>query len=242
MKENPITGGASGPGYVSFRSEKWVSTAWYDDADGSISVEVEPHSAFVNFLYRLRQYPIPRLAFLFLNAMSALGKRGVLIIGCLSATMFFFGETSYASSMSKIGFVLLLGIGLWHVRFRAAPWHAAEHMAFNALERGHGVAVSEIANESRLQKECGGRFAVPILSASIFSYGISNLTGINQTIALFAMVEAVLWLDHFGWLEKVPFILSLSFFLQKWVTTSAPSKKHLQTAHDALAGLLAKYS
>lgn len=120
------------------------------------------------------------------------------------------------------------------VRFSpAAGYHAAEHMAINALYSGQPLTRTLVANQSRVDENCGTANVLSILGLGLLLY-----------------LGCLLWLWTGPWLTLLMMGLSLlllyryftplNFWFQEHVYTVPPNPNQLECAFQSVCDLAAR--
>lgn len=240
-----IIGGMSLPRRIMLASETHVAVArlrYADDANGDfIDCDVMRRLRLPAGIERLNRLPLPMTIRLLLQLGLNMRPRKLLALSAaMAAYWYFIGQTGAEAQWTFTG-ALAVALAVFIAKTR--PWHAAEHKAVEALKAG-GTAPTmlDLMNASRVSPRCGGRLALPfILFYSSAAAGLAMLDVdpvMTDVLASIIVIECVLWIDKvFGW-WNVPGFRRASVLIQRYLTTSEPSERHLATAKCALDALI----
>jgi uncharacterized protein YqhQ len=130
---------------------------------------------------------------------------------------------------------------------RVFQYHAAEHMAINALEAGDELTPEHVARHSRIHVRCGTAFLLWVMVVSIFVYLIVGKPDHWYWLVLsrFAMLlpiagiayEVIRLAGRYGSNPIVRAALAPGLWLQR-LTTRPPSLDQLEVSIDALRVVL----
>jgi uncharacterized protein YqhQ len=130
---------------------------------------------------------------------------------------------------------------------RVFEYHAAEHMAINALEAGDELTPESVARHSRIHLRCGTAFLLWVMVVSIFVYLVIGKPDHWYWLVLsrFAMLLPIAGLAYevirlAGRYGSNPFVraaLAPGLWLQR-LTTRPPSLDQLEVSIDALRVVL----
>lgn len=138
-------------------------------------------------------------------------------------------------------FALMITAGmiflLYEIIFGATgKFHAAEHMAANAFDRGWKLNVLNVQQQSRVHPQCGTNLAVFIVLVMILISPI-QIWLIAKIIIAWSIGMEIFMVDHkfFNILLK-PFYW-LGALAQRWLFTSKPQTIHIEVAISCLKHL-----
>jgi CBS domain-containing protein len=123
--------------------------------------------------------------------------------------------------------VVPLQLAIMLLLIRLSPissYHAAEHQVVHAIEMGEPLTPETVAKLPRAHPRCGTNL---MAAAVIFMAIVTSLGG--DMGVLVALVVVVL-----GWRR-------IGYYLQQYVTTKPPGRKHIENAISAAEELLEKY-
>lgn len=126
---------------------------------------------------------------------------------------------------------------LYEIIFGATgKFHAAEHMAANAFDRGWKLNMPNVQQQSRVHPQCGTNLAVFIVLVMILISPI-HIWLIAKIIIAWSVGMEIFMVDHkfFNILLK-PFYW-LGALAQRWLFTSKPQTIHIQVAIACLKRL-----
>lgn len=245
MVEDKIAkiGGKSVPGQIEIHSDRFSATASYKEEKDEYWVETQVDvlvECEVNRIDRLHRYPLP-LIILYLLRTWKKDKSFVLSIALSFAPATIVG--AIARLLPNFGFLESIFYLVWMVLAvvamrQAATWHAAEHMAINAYWETGTCDLEMIRRNNRVSDRCGTRWLVAILLILLFSLALRFFLRVPFVVLVVISIELGLWVEKlYGW-HKVPGILPVSRFLQKYFTTAEPGEEELETAQAALEELI----
>lgn len=231
-----LIGGMSGRGRISFLTRRWTAHASID-SNGIITTQVVKNVFHKTAQWERYTPQIFRLL-LFLFRSSTTQAKIILALALFALSLVLRRVEGVLGSTPTVGiamsgFVLILGLLL--VRSLIAPWHAAEHMGIDSMEKGGTLSVDRLSLASRIHHQCGGRLLTPFF-LSVIAPILFFPKGWGIPI-MFLLIEATLWVDElWGW-DTIPIASHASVLLQQYVTTSPPTKRHLEVAFAALKAL-----
>ncbi|HOX30404.1 MAG TPA: DUF1385 domain-containing protein [Candidatus Paceibacterota bacterium] len=249
-----IIGGKSLPRSISVVSDRFTSTA-ICGPDKKIVCRVKKLPGLTKYVLGPRKYPIPKTLKLFLFLVSNFGIKDLffflLLFGAILSVIEILGlavpggtatvvENFWildVTSLALIGVVIKRSIG---------RWHGAEHMAIAAYVSAGKIDIETIKAQNRIDPHCGGRIAIGFMIAQLvpdlfFKFPVMDFLPLASffPIALqLLLMEAVLQIDAHKGLDKLPITSQLAYLLQRHVTTSVPGEIELETARQAVLGLI----
>lgn len=128
-----------------------------------------------------------------------------------------------------------LAIPLFLVLLRAMPlsqYHAAEHQAVHAIERGEPLRIEVLRRMPRVHPRCGTN----ILAGGMVFTGVSQAAGLLGPLGLDATSASIV-----GALTAFFTWRSLGAALQQWFTTRPAADKHLQSGIAAAEELETRF-
>jgi uncharacterized protein YqhQ len=129
---------------------------------------------------------------------------------------------------------------------RVFQYHAAEHMAINALEAGDDLTVENVRRHSRIHVRCGTAFLLWVMLVSIVVFLFVTPDGwiplLVSRLALLPLIagiayEVIRFAGRFGTNPIVHAVLAPGLWLQR-LTTRPPSDDQLEVSIDALRHVL----
>ncbi|AIQ45046.1 hypothetical protein R70723_03345 [Paenibacillus sp. FSL R7-0273] len=242
---------------VMFVSNHYMVTATLN-AEGSIDFEDKILHEFTtdegSGVYRGMGRKLAGLPFI--RGVVELGKRSVdgKVITVMNGVILLFGifslflpssstENSTSDGWAWLLFLIALIITagmivlLYEIIFGpAGKFHAAEHMAANAYDRGWKLNVPNVQQQSRVHPQCGTNLAVFIVLVMILISPI-QIWFIAKIIIGWSVGMEIFMVDHkfFNILLK-PFYW-LGALAQRWLFTSKPQTEHIEVAIACLKHL-----
>ncbi|MBV9159322.1 MAG: DUF1385 domain-containing protein [Candidatus Kaiserbacteria bacterium] len=246
-----ILGGGALRKSVFFYTSEFTATARLK-RDGIIESDVQPRNALQRFFAKLPYLPPKSIIFtlLLISGMKRRAKiRFALIFAGVAFVVIMLLEQYIASGNEKEKVEMidrtlaasrpLIVIGaLILYRTLVAGFHAAEHMAINAYRRFGREALDHVAEASRIDKHCMGRFIAPAITIGIALFLARPWLGRALPYVSFALAESVFWIDTLIGLERIRITRAASVFLQRYLTTRPPTKLELAVGREALRRLL----
>jgi uncharacterized protein YqhQ len=141
----------------------------------------------------------------------------------------------------------LAGLGLVPDLKRVFQYHAAEHMAINALEDGAELTPESVARYSRIHVRCGTAFLLWVMLVSILVFLVITPSHwywlVVSRIALLPLIagiayEVIRLAGRFGTNPAVRVVLAPGLWLQR-LTTRVPTADQLEVSIAALREVLA---
>lgn len=129
---------------------------------------------------------------------------------------------------------------------RVFQYHAAEHMAINALEAGDELTPESVARHSRIHLRCGTAFLLWVMLVAILVFLVITPHGIVGFIASRVLLlpviaglayEVIRFAGKYGTNPVVRVILAPGLWLQR-LTTRVPTRDQLEVSIDALKEVL----
>jgi len=129
---------------------------------------------------------------------------------------------------------------------RVFQYHAAEHMAINALEAGDELTPEAVARHSRIHVRCGTAFLLWVMVVAIFVFAFVGQPNIYWFIASRILLvpviagiayEIIRLAGRFGANPFVRAVLAPGLWLQR-LTTRPPTADQLEVSIDALKEVL----
>jgi uncharacterized protein YqhQ len=129
---------------------------------------------------------------------------------------------------------------------RVFQYHAAEHMAINALEAGDELTVENVRRHSRIHVRCGTAFLLWVMLVSIVVFLFVTPDGwiplLVSRLALLPVIagiayEVIRFAGRFGANPAVRAVLAPGLWLQR-LTTRPPTDDQLEVSIDALRHVL----
>lgn len=252
-----IIGGKSLPRSISVVSDRFVSTAVCGE-DGKIVCRVKNLPRAAKYVLGSRKYPIPKTVKLFVFMISDFGIRDLIsflllfgvILGIIEGLGLLVpgGTATVVENSWMLDVMLFAFIGI-SIKRLIGRWHGAEHMAIAAYMTAGKTDMETIKVQNRIDPHCGGRIVVGFMIAQLLPDLLFKLPalkilplGMLLPIAVqFLLIEAVLQIDAHKGLDKLPVTSQLSYWLQKYITTAVPGERELETARQAVLGLIRKH-
>lgn len=150
---------------------------------------------------------------------------------------------SFAVVLQKTGTVAVsVAIGMALIRAYVSKWHAAEHMVAAAYGKDESLQFDAVSTQSTIQSSCGGRFILPLIGIMVAQSIMTEFHSLLGLATLAVGIEVMLQIDGLKQFYTWPILRWSSINLQRWVTTSAPEKRHLETGIAAMKALLAAHA
>lgn len=245
-----IMGGSSWRGGITIASEEFVSSARCkinkDTGEATFTCEVKETPKTVQTLRKLRKWPIPRVIYILMFFWVNSKVAPKIFLGLMALSYILPTPRTSLYVPWLVAFVILFvpfaGF-LWLLKKYIATWHAAEHMAIACFDKQRSYDFARISMEAPIHQKCGGRFAFPMIIASVACLCLVafNLTGLSMKILNLISLEIILWIDTLVGYDKIPGFSHVSVWLQKWVTTKKPGQNELRTASLAVERLVAAH-
>lgn len=236
-----IIGGDSSPRRIAIRSKRFSATA-RASRDGSITCDVQPVPALLQFIVAHPRLPIPRL-FIMMVFMLSNPREVLRQMIVTSAIRFLVLKPLFDKFLPDEDnavwqkFIAAVVGGVWKIS-RTARWHGAEHMAISAYSDSGSTDLEVIRRESPVNDLCGGRVALPTIGVAALASRAAK-TDNARLAAQLVSLEAMLWLDKCWGLHRIPGLAQTSRLLQRYATTRQPSELELLTAQRAIQELVA---
>ncbi len=140
----------------------------------------------------------------------------------------------------------LAGLGLVPDLKRVFQYHAAEHMAINALEDGADLTPDVVARYSRIHVRCGTAFLLWVMLVSIVVFLVITPSHwywlVVSRVVLLPVIagiayEVIRLAGRFGTNPAVRVVLAPGLWLQR-LTTRVPTADQLEVSIDALREVL----
>lgn len=242
---------------VMFVSDNYMVTATLN-FDGSIELEDELlHKSISeedsNFYRKVGRKLV---GFPFIRGVTELAKKSVEgkftatlngVILLLGVSNLFLPSSSTGSSSAEIWTWILIPLVLMVVASvifllfelifgPTGKFHAAEHMAANAFDRGYELNVPNVQQQSRVHAQCGTNLTVFIFLVIFLLYPI-KLWFIAKMMIAWSIGMEIFLIDH-----KLFNILLRPFYwvggmAQKWLFTTKPRTEHIEVAIACLKHL-----
>lgn len=238
---------------VSLQSDEFISVARCKN--GEITCETKRLSKLSRFLCRNKFFPIPRTLTMVLPVVERmmLTTRGRILFALYVLFLVWNKIQVYAAPaetqpvptpgfyewmVAGIVFLITIVIFLFLRKRRIGPWRGAGHMVISAYERSGSIKMEEIKKENTIYHKSNSRLILPTFVGTLIILFIANNFAVNKTIISFVIMECVLWIDCLMNWGKIPVVSHFSHFFQRFVTTSEPGVKELETAQRAMKELL----
>lgn len=256
-----FVGGRAHRNGVSFSSNTYTVSA-FRDKNKNIQTKIikKPwrKSRLVDWLFKT---PFIRGIALYIEIIVSIWKLLVIVMGSFMTIYYgmalFMSEAAYEQTTNRID-AFLIGSNIYlkafificfAILFKKSPlahYHGAEHKTFHAWKKKRELSIENVREENRVSLNCGTNLAVFIVGVYVLLIACSALIGISNTfVCLFVSLSVGFELFLLPWHSRSsgvlyfllrPFYL-ISHCLQKFVFTSEPGAKEIETAIVALQTL-----
>ncbi len=231
---------------IDFFGPNYSSAAERRDSD--IYVWIDPSNLWSppGVLARVAEWPVFRSVFFWFRIF-------VVLLGSVRALVFFvvsmaliwglimaldFGATSTEGPLGYVlaffaAFPILPVLLPFFVAMKCTPigrYHGAEHKAVAAYEKYGYVTLENAQSMSRLHPRCGTNIFIYIILVSLADPFIDW--------APYAVLQFIILTEAYFILGKTRISIAVGNFMQKYLTTSEPSRKELEVAVESLKELL----
>jgi len=246
MDKVKISGGRSFKDGVAFATNRCIATAKLNEQGIVCDVRRLPDSVRNWQTFHAKCKVMPRILVVLASAWIGTDKlrNKMLLVGILSGICYAlsFHVTSLLFAGMTAG-ILIAGLTtpLVALHAKVAPYHAAEHKAFNAYEAFGSTELEVIQEQSRYHDICGTSVIAPMFLAFTAAPFLAFCSHMNFVISLALLMEAVLWVDKLAGWHMIPIFRELNKWLQLNFTTSEPNAKQLEVAKTALDAAIATH-
>jgi len=232
-----IVGGMSGYRWVSIMSDRFVATATCAKDTQEITWRVTEQRSQLGIIHHRKWWFVPQVArkAMFIWIQMGWLHRALTLwgLGLIMIAMQIGGIDLSHPIESTIGIVLSGGLVWWFV----ASWHAAEHQAITAADKGQ-YDLAAIARAPRITTRCGSRWFVPLVLVTFGAPMLAHSVGWPIVLTWLALIELVFQIDYWwGW-QRVPVFKQVMLGLQYLVLTRRAGILELKTAQAAIQALV----
>ncbi|MBA4116756.1 MAG: DUF1385 domain-containing protein [Rubrobacter sp.] len=245
-EERLLFGGMARYGGIDFFGPNYSSSA--ERRDGKIYVWIDPSKLWQpeGILARISQWPVLRSVFFWVRVLlQLLGSIwalvsfvGIMVVLYLLVYLMDTGSTSIGGPIGAVlGFFAIFPILPILLLFFASMkftvigrYHGAEHKAVSAYEKYGEVTLEGAKSMSRLHPRCGTNILIYIIAASLITPFIDW--------APWAVLQFIVISEAWFLLGKTRVSVAIGNLMQRYLTTSEPSRKELEVAVESLHELL----
>ncbi len=173
---------------------------------------------------------------LFTSKMVAILFLMMVVLNVFSLLFLPQGKVSIPYPYILVAMASILAIALLIIRFsKLSKFHGAEHMAFNAYEKGLALTVENVREMDRVSNNCGTNLIMTMFTILSVMVVLAPISPVISMVVSISIAYEIFCLSGNNPVAR-PF-LAIGRFVQQYIVTAEPDDKQIETAILALQKL-----